>query len=264
MISLKSSREIALMREAGKVVAQALDLARQMVRPGVKTIEIDRAVEDFFAQQGVVPLFKGVPGKVPFPAVICISINEQVVHGIPGDRVIEAGDIVSIDTGCKLNGWCGDSATTIPVEPIGPDVRRLLDVAEESLNIAIREVGQQRRWSQVARIMEEYVKKEGFSLVEKFVGHGIGREMHEEPQVPNFVGPDLLKNDFWLEEGLTLAIEPMVNMGTKQVRLLKDHWTVVTRDNKPSAHFEHAVAITADGPLVLTALDGAAQPARSS
>ena len=129
---------------------------------------------------------------------------------------------------------------------------------DEALNIAIREMGRQRRWSQVAQIMEEYVTGHGFSLVEKFVGHGIGREMHEEPQVPNFVGPELLKNDFWLEEGLVLAVEPMVNLGTKHVRVLGDHWTVVTRDRKPSAHFEHTVAVTADGPQILTALDGAA------
>lgn len=255
MIQLKSSREIALMREAGKVVAKAHALVREMVRPGVRTIEIDQAVEALFAEHGATPLFKGVPGRVPFPAVICISINEEVVHGIPSDRVIREGDIVSVDTGCRLDGWCGDAAATLAVGEVDPKVRRLLDVTQEALNLAIRAMENKRRWSEVAGALENYVKGEGFTLVEKFVGHGIGREMHEDPQVPNFVSSDLTKHDFWLEEGLVLAIEPMVNMGTKQVRVLDDYWTVATRDNLPSAHFEHTVAVTAEGPLVLTCLD---------
>lgn len=257
MIQLKSPREIELMRAAGKVVAKAHALVREMIRPGIKTIEIDRAVEALFAEHGATPLFKGVPGRVPYPAVICISINEEVVHGIPGQREIREGDIVSVDTGCRLNGWCGDAATTLAVGQVDAAVQRLLDVAEEALQIAIREMGSKRRWSEVAGVMEAYVKGAGFSLVEKFVGHGIGREMHEDPQVPNFVSSDLLKHDFWLEEGLVLAVEPMVNMGTKQVRVLDDHWTVATRDNRPSAHFEHTIAVTAEGPRVLTALENA-------
>lgn len=255
MIQLKSSREVALMRKAGKVVAKAHALVREMVRPGVRTIEIDQAVEALFTEHGATPLFKGVPGHVPFPAVICISINEEVVHGIPSDRVIREGDIVSVDTGCRLDGWCGDAAATLAVGEVDPKVRRLLDVTQETLNLAIREMQSKRRWSGVAAAMENYVKGKGFTLVEKFVGHGIGREMHEDPQVPNFVSSDLAKHDFWLEEGLVLAVEPMVNMGTKQVRVLDDHWTVATRDNLPSAHFEHTVAVTAEGPLVLTCLD---------
>jgi methionyl aminopeptidase len=184
--------------------------------------------------------------------VCCISINEQVVHGIPGPRRLERGDIVKIDTGCRLNGWCGDSAWTYAVGEIDPVKRRLMDIGEANLNLAIREVGRCKRWSEVARFMEQHVRQAGFSVVEQFVGHGIGREMHEDPQVPNFVSAQLKRHDFRLEPGLVLAIEPMVNAGTKNVRVLKDHWTVETKDKKPSVHFEHTVALTAAGPEILT------------
>lgn len=260
MVTLKSAREFAAMRRAGLVVHDTLDLVRRMTVPGRKTIEIDQAAEAFYRQAGAIPLFKGVPhpkGKArPFPGVICISVNEQVVHGIPGSRVIAEGDIVSVDTGCKLEGWCADAATTIAVGKVHPLVKRLVEATERTLEIAIEEMGRQRRWSQVAQKMQDYVRSQGFHVVEQYVGHGIGREMHEEPQVPNFVSRALLKNDFWLEEGLVLAIEPMVNMGTKVVRELSDRWTVETKDRRPSAHFEHTVAVTREGPLVLTAAPG--------
>ena len=252
MITLKSRREIELMRHAGRLVAEAHQLVRGMVEPGVTTGEIDAAVERLFAEQGAKPLFKGVPGKVPFPAVTCISVNQQVVHGIPGDRKIHGGDIVSVDTGCKVAGWCGDAAWTYPVGDVDPEKARLLEIGRESLFVAIREVGRQKRWSQVAALMEKTVKEAGFSMVEEFVGHGIGQEMHEDPQVPHYVGKKLREQDFALEPGLVLAIEPMVNAGKKRVRVLRDHWTVETVDGKPSVHFEHTVALTADGPLILT------------
>ena len=255
MIILKSQREIGLMREAGKVVAEALAKVRELAVPGARTIDVDRAVAEIFQKYGAVSLFKGVQngrGKPPFPGNVCASINEQVVHGIPSDRRLKEGDILSVDTGCRLNGWCADAATTVAVGRVNPDVQRLLNVTQETLNIAIREMGRQRKWSHVATILEGFVHSHGYTLVEKFVGHGIGRDMHEEPQVPNFVSKQLLKNDFWIEEGLVLAIEPMVNVGTKDVRVLGDHWTVETKDRRLSAHFEHTVAITASGPQILT------------
>jgi methionyl aminopeptidase len=244
------------MREAGRLVATAHRVIRSMVEPGVTTAQIDEAVERLFGKHGATPLFKGVPnstpGKSDFPSVCCISVNEQIVHGIPGDRRLEAGDIVKVDTGCRLNGWCGDSAWTYAVGEIDPLKRRLMQIGEENLYLAIRETGRKKRWSEVADVMERHVRQAGFSVVEQFVGHGIGREMHEDPQVPNFLSSQLKRHDFRLEPGLVVAIEPMVNAGTKHVRVLKDHWTVETKDRKPSVHFEHTVAITADGPDILT------------
>lgn len=242
------------MRKAGLVVWQALQMAGSMVRPGVTTGEIDAAVEAYFQKQNAIPLFKGVPGRVPFPAVCCISVNEEVVHGIPGPRRLAEGDVVSIDTGCKLNGWCGDSAVTFAVGRIAPEVQQLLHVTQRTLELAIELMGKKSWWSEVAVEMEAYVKGQGFSVVENFVGHGIGREMHEDPQVPNFVNNHFRRNgDFRLVPGLVLAVEPMVNMGTKRVQTGTDHWTQITTDRRPSAHFEHTIAITAQGPLVLTA-----------
>jgi methionyl aminopeptidase len=251
---LRSAREISQMRKAGLLVWRSLKLAESLIRPGVTTGEIDARIEAFFAEHDAQPLFKGVPGKVPFPAVTCISINEEVVHGIPGKRPLREGDIVSIDTGCKLHGWCGDAAYTFGVGRVSPEVQRLLDVTRQTLQIAVDEVARRAWWSEVAERMERYVKSQGFSVVESFVGHGIGREMHEEPQVPNFVNNHFRRNgDFRLVPGLVLAIEPMVNMGTKRVRTMSDHWTQVTIDGRPSAHFEHTVALTDLGPYVLTA-----------
>jgi methionyl aminopeptidase len=241
------------MRKAGLLVFQAHEIAAALVRPGVTTGEIDAAVEKFFLEKNAIPLFKGVPGKVPFPAVTCISVNDEVVHGIPGKRVLREGDVVSIDTGCKFEGWCGDSAVTHPVGKIDPEVQRLLDVTRGVLELAIELMGQKSRWSEVAAEMGKFVRDAGFSVVESFVGHGIGREMHEDPQVPNFVSAQLRRNgDFSLEPGLVIAVEPMVNMGTKHVKSLPDFWTQATQDARPSAHFEHTIAITDDGPWVLT------------
>lgn len=251
---LRSTREIAQMRRAGLLVWQALQQAAAMVRPGVTTGEIDAAVEEFFRQKKAVPLFKGVPGRVPFPAVTCMSINEEVVHGIPGPRKLVEGDILSIDTGCKLNGWCGDSAVTLPVGQVAPDVRKLMDVTRGALDLAIQRMATASYWSEVAAEMETFVKDHGFFVVEAFVGHGIGREMHEDPQVPNYVSNTLGRGgDFRLVPGLVIAVEPMVNMGTKRVRPRPDHWTQATADGRASAHFEHTIAVTEAGPAVLTA-----------
>lgn len=218
------------MRKAGLLVWKAHQIAAELVRPGVTTGEIDAAVEQFFSEHKAIPLFKGVPGKVPFPAVTCISVNEEVVHGIPGKRVLREGDVVSIDTGCKFEGWCGDSAVTHPVGKIHPDVQRLLDVTRGVLELAIELMGKRSRWSEVASEMGTFVRDAGFAVVESFVGHGIGREMHEDPQVPNFVSAQLRRNgDFNLEPGLVIAVEPMVNMGSKHVKSMPDFWTQSVR-----------------------------------
>ena len=256
-IELKSKREIGLMRKSGLAVWQAHQIASKMVRPGATTAEIDRAVEEHFDRLGAIPLFKNYPNSVrnkrPFPAVCCMSVNEAVVHGIPTDRPLEEGDVLSMDTGCRLNGWCGDAAVTHPVGEISPEVRRLLDVTQGVLNLAIELMGEKKRWSQVAEQMALYVADHGYSTVECFVGHGIGRDMHEDPQVPNFPSRSLRgTGDFRLEPGLVIAVEPMVNMGKKKVKMLKDQWTQVTTDGLPSAHFEHTIAVTEDGPRVLT------------
>jgi methionyl aminopeptidase len=247
------------MRKAGLLVWETFDMVRKMTKPGVATIEIDQAIEDFYRRHNAEPLFKFYPnstdGGPPFPNVTCISINREVVHGIPGRRKLVEGDIVSIDTGCKYNGWCGDAAATLPVGKVSPEVRRLLDVTRDVLHLAIQRMGQRRWWSEVAEEMQTFVRKAGFSVVEDFVGHGIGRTMHEEPQVPNFVkrGYRRGRNDFRLVPGRVIAIEPMVNMGTREVKVQPDQWTQSTADGKPSAHFEHTVAITEAGPVVLTA-----------
>jgi methionyl aminopeptidase len=254
VINLRSPREIALMRRSGLLVWQAHQVARELVRPGATTAEIDLAIERFFAEHNAVPLFKGVPGTVPFPAVTCISVNEEVVHGIPGPRRLVEGDVVSLDTGCKLDGWCGDAAVTRAVGRVRPEIQRLLDVTKATLDLSIELMKVKTRWSQVADEMEKYVHDNGFFVVETFVGHGVGREMHEEPQVPNFCSKQFRKQgDFDLRPGLVIAIEPMVNMGTGKVKGLSDHWTQVTKDGRPSAHFEHTVAMTKDGPIRLTA-----------
>jgi methionyl aminopeptidase len=251
---LRSSREIALMRRAGLLVWKAHQIASALVRPGVTTGEIDAAVARLFEQHGAVPLFKGVPGKVPFPAVTCISVNEEVVHGIPGERKLIEGDIVSIDTGAKLHGWCGDAAVTHAVGKIDDEKKRLLAVTKGTLDLALELMGRKSMWSQVAEEMEKYVRDAGFSVVECFVGHGVGRSMHEDPQVPNFTNSAFQRNgDFRLEPGLVVAVEPMVNVGTKHVKVKSDHWTQVTRDGRPSAHFEHTIAMTNEGPWALTA-----------
>ena len=256
---LKSAREIDRMRKAGLYVWHALQIAEKIIRPGISTGEIDARIEQFYNDHHVIPLFKGVPGEVPFPAVTCISVNEQVVHGIPGNRVLLEGDIVGIDTGCKVldtgsssKGWCGDSARTFAVGEIAAVQRRLMNVTEGMLNIAIAEMGTAKYWSAVARKMQILAHSNGFSVIDELVGHGIGREMHESPQVPNYVSPKTQKNDFNLVPGIVLAVEPMVNVGTKNIRTLRDHWTIVTADRKPSAHFEHTLALTSSGVRVLT------------
>jgi len=255
MIVLKSRREIAKMREAGKLVAEAHAIARDMVRPGITTLEIDTAIEALFDKHDATPLFKGFPGEVPFPAVTCMSRNEEIVHGIPSHIELQPGDILSVDTGCRLNGWCGDSAWTYAVGEIDEESQRLMEIGEQCLAVAIQQLEQCSQWSEVARAIMATAHGAGFSLVEQFVGHGIGRDMHEPPQVPNFTSEDSGYEDFEIKPGLVLAIEPMVNAGGIDFRILDDKWTAVTKDGKRSVHFEHTVALTKNGAELLTKLD---------
>lgn len=253
MLNRRSMREINLMREAGRLVGQAHQAVTAAVCPGATTRQLDAIVEGIFQQAGAIPLFKDYPGPVPFPAVTCTSVNEAVVHGIPDDRPLQPGDIVSVDTGCKINGWCGDAAVTHAIGDVPPRVSQLLDITRGALDLAIQLLDNKGRWSEVAAEMQEFVEGAGFSVVKKFVGHGIGREMHEAPQVPNYVSPSFReKGDFQLKTGLVLAIEPMVCAGHDKVRCLDDHWTQVTVDGQYAAHFEHTVALTPDGPEILT------------
>ena len=241
------------MRKAGLLTWSAHELIRKIIRAGMTTRELDTEVENLFKRNLAVGMFKGVPGRVPYPNVTCISINEQVVHGIPGDRVIQDGDLVSVDLGCKIDGWCGDSAYSSLVGNVSPEATKLVKVTRETLYLAIEKLKTARYWSEVAREMQKHVRENGFSVVESFVGHGIGRNMHEARQVPNYVYEEFLRSeDFQIKPGLVIAIEPMVNLGGKRVKQLSDYWTIVTSDGKLSAHEEHTVAMLSTGPLVLT------------
>jgi methionyl aminopeptidase len=255
-IELKTPQQIERMRRAGRIVRRVLDRLGEMIVPGVTTEQLDAEADRLCRSQGAECLFKGVPGRGgagPFPGSICASVNEEVVHGIPSaDRVVRDGQIVSIDFGVRLDGWCGDAAETFVVGRVDEEVQRLVDVTRNCLALALRMARPQRYWSEVAAAMQEYVESEGFSVVREFVGHGIGRAMHEDPKVPNFVSRELQVNDILLQPGLVLAVEPMVNMGSPGVEYAPDGWTVVTADRLPSAHFEHTIAITAAGPDVLT------------
>jgi methionyl aminopeptidase len=254
-IKLKTPEEIEKMRRAGRLVHEVLRHLGEKIAPGVTTQELSDEAERLTLEAGAECLFKGVPGRHgagPFPGAACISINEQVVHGIPSARQVADGDIVSVDFGVRLDGWCGDAADTFLVGDVPEPVRRLVGVTRNSLALVLRMARAGQKWSTVARAMQEYIEGEGFSVVREFVGHGIGTEMHEEPKVPNFVSPELEVRDILLTEGMVLAVEPMVNLGTPRVELLADRWTVVTRDRRPSAHYEHSIAIRADGADVLT------------
>jgi methionyl aminopeptidase len=255
-ITLRSQREIELMRKAGAVVADVLLKLKEIAEPGITTAWLDRVALQMAAEAGAEALFKGVRSpvaRIPFPGAICASINEQVVHGIPSeDAKLKNGDILSIDFGVRLNGYCADAAITIAIGGISEDRRKLMTTTKRVLDIAIEKSTPAVRWSQVAAEMQRCAESAGFSVVKDFVGHGIGRQMHEEPRVPNFVSNELLANDIVLVEGMVLAVEPMINAGSSAVRTLKNGWTVVTRDGKSSAHFEHTIVILENGCEVLT------------
>ena len=255
-ITLRSRREIELMRKAGAVVADVLLKLKEIAEPGTTTAWLDSVALQMTADAGAEALFKGVRSpvaRIPFPGAICASINEQVVHGIPSeDAKLKNGDILSIDFGVRLNGYCADAAVTIAIGEISENRRKLMDVTKSVLGIAIEKSAPAVKWSQVATEMQRYAESAGFSVVKDFVGHGIGKKMHEEPRVPNFVSDELLANDIVLAKGMVLAVEPMINSGTSAVKTLKNGWTVVTRDGKSSAHFEHTIVILENGCEVLT------------
>jgi methionyl aminopeptidase len=261
MIQIKSAEEIALMREAGLVVARTLGRLVEAVRPGMTTRQLDAIAEESIRDEGALPSFLGYHG---FPGHICTSINDEIVHGIPSDTaVIRDGDVLSIDCGAIVSGFHGDSAVTVPVGQVSADRLELLRVTEESLwhGMAAARLG--GRLIDISRGVETYIRSQphpsggDWGIVEEYVGHGIGTEMHQEPQVHNFVGARAPRGPR-LEPGLALAVEPMVNLGTRQTKVLDDGWTVITRDGSPSAHFEHTFTLTEHGPWVLTALDGGA------
>lgn len=242
------------MRRAGIVVWLAHQRVAQMVGPGVSTAEINQAVRQTFLDYQATPLFLNYPpgGARPFPAETCVSVNEQVVHGIPGARRLKAGDIVSVDTGCRIDGWCGDAAVTHAIGKIDPATETLLARTRAMLDTAIEALKTAERWSDVTPVMQAIALESGLGIVETMVGHGIGTQLHEAPEVPNYFDP-AWKNDFRVRPGLVIAVEPMVNLGTKEVRTGKDGWTIVTADRRYSAHFEHTIALTQDGPVRLTA-----------
>jgi len=246
-IVCKSASEIEKMRRAGRVVRQVLEAVRDAVAPGRSTMDLERVAEKKIRDLGAKPAFKGY---YDYPAVLCTSINNEIVHGIPSEeRVLKPGDIVSIDTGVVLDGYYGDSAITVPVGELKPELQKLLDVTRESLEHGIEAARVGNTVGDVGAAVQEVVEKNGFSVVREFVGHGIGTKLHEDPQVPNFgkrgYGPKL-------RDGMVLAIEPMVNMGRPETRLLDDKWTAVTQDGSYSAHFEHCIAVTRNGPVILT------------
>ena len=244
-IRIKSPREIEKMRRAGQAASEILEKVGEFIRPGVLTREVDRYAADLIAEAGCRSAFLNYR---KFPGNICISINEEVVHGIGGARAIQYGDIVKLDIGVFKDGWAGDNAKTVPVGIIDPETPRLLEVTQRALALAIPKARQGNRLHEVSCTIENYVVQNGFSVVREFVGHGVGRELHEEPQVPNYKSGANPK----LKAGMTLAIEPMVNRGRADVKVLGDGWTVVTADGQPSAHFEHTVLITTGEPEILT------------
>lgn len=246
-IHIKSPDDIQIMREANQIVAETLTMLKGVVEPGMTTWDLDKLAEDNCIKHKAQPAFKGYRG---FPGCLCVSINEEVVHGIPSrKRKVKKGDIVSVDFGVLFKGFYGDSALTLPVGKINQEATRLIQVTEESLGKGIEQVVIGNRIADVSKAIQEFVEGHDFSIVRKFVGHGIGKMLHEAPEIPNFFQGERTAR---LLPGMVLAIEPMVNVGTHKVKVLRDGWTVITNDNKPSAHFEHSVAVTENGPLILS------------
>jgi methionyl aminopeptidase len=246
MINLKSKREIELMRDASRIVAIILEELRLHCKAGVSTLELDRLAEERIRQNGAEPAFKGYRG---YPRTLCTSINHQVVHGIPGNIELENGDIIGLDFGVLYKGYYGDAAVTVPIGNIDPATKKLVRVTEECLYLGIEQMVPENHLTDLSRAIQTHAEANGFSVVKEFGGHGIGKQLHEDPMVLNYVSNG---RGIRLRPGLVLAVEPMVNLGTDQVQILSDGWTVVTLDGKPSAHFEHTVAITENGPEILT------------
>lgn len=255
MITLKSAEELKLMREANRIVAEALEEMREFTKPGITTADLEVIAEEKIRKTGAKSAFLGYPGpKGPFPSVLCASVNDEVVHGIPSrKRVLKEGDIVSLDFGVIWKGYFGDAALTVPVGKISEEAKALLETTEKALMAGIEKAVEGNRISDISAAIQQTVEAKGFSVVRQFVGHGIGRRMHEEPQIPNFVDGTMIGRPR-LKVGMVLAIEPMVNAGSWAVKVLDDGWTAVTEDGSLSAHFEHTVAVTADGPELLSVI----------
>jgi methionyl aminopeptidase len=251
-VVIKSSEEIEIMRFAGSINAKALDTVRKMVRPGRTTAELDRAAEEVIRDHNGVPTFKGYPGPYPYPATLTVSINEELVHGIPGKRALKVGDIVSVDCGTTYKGFVADSAFTVGVGEISKEAHKLLDVTEKALDKGILKMHAGNRVGDISAAIQEYVEEFGYHVPREYSGHGVGRQMHEAPQVPNYgkAGRGMV-----LRSGMTLAVEPMLLVGTYQTRVLKDQWTVISADGSLTAHHEHTIAVTKDGPKILTLLN---------
>ncbi len=257
MISIKSKMELETMSKAGEIVANALRLIEEAVKPGITTKELDNIAEAYILSQNAAPTFKGVKcgikGGIDFPAAICVSVNDEVIHGIPSLRELKNGDIISVDIGAGFNGFHGDAARTFPVGKVSEEALRLIKITEQSFYEGIRKAVKGNRVADISKAVQQYVEQNGYSVVRDYVGHGIGRELWEPPQIPNYVtkerGPRL-------EPGMTIAVEPMVNQGVFDVRPLKNKWTVVTADGKLSAHYENTIAITDDEPFIMTKLRG--------
>jgi methionyl aminopeptidase len=254
-IVIKTRREIEMMRRAGQIGCEILGKMKQAAMAGVTTGELNELARVELAKHNAIGLSKNYPTYKPgegFPAETCISVNEEVVHGIPGNRQLREGDVVTLDLALSVGGYCCDTAITVAIGKVTPAVQKLIDVTREALVLAVNNMKPGRKWSDIARLMQHRVESNGFSVVREFVGHGIGRSMHEDPKVANFVTAEQLRGDFKLRPGMTLAVEPMVVMGRRDVVLLDDQWTVVTEDKMPAAHFEHTVAVTETGVDILT------------
>ncbi len=245
-IPIKSEKDLEMLRKSGRILAKVLKKMQAAVKPGVSTAQINQIAEELIYRENAISAFKGYRG---FPANICASINEEVIHGIPGDRELKEGDIISLDLGINYEGYFSDAALTLPVGSINPQKRKLIEVAKKALELGIKQARAENYLSDISHNIQNYVEKNGFSVIREFVGHGIGVSLHEEPEIPNFGRPHqgpVIRN------GMVFAIEPMVNMGTWEVRILENGWTAVSKDGLPSAHFEHTVAITENGPEILT------------
>ncbi len=254
-IIIKSKREVEMMRRAGQVANQIIRKMHAAVRPGVTTAELNQIAKIEFQKLGAISMCKNYPTYKPsegYPAETCISVNEEIVHGIPGPRRLKEGDVVTLDVTPSFEGYCADTAITVPVGQISPDVQKLLDVTRDVMNMAIGLIKPGKLWSEIARLIQYNVEQAGFNVVREFVGHGLGKRMHEDPKVPNFVTAEQLRSDFKLRPGMTLAIEPMVVMGDREVLQLDDAWTIVSADRSYAAHFEHTIAVTETGADILT------------
>lgn len=248
-IVIKSQAELALMREAGRVNALALATVREMIRPGVATADLDAAAEELIRKHGGIPVFKGYPGAYPFPATLCVSVNEELVHGFPSKRRLKEGDIVSVDCGTLLEGYVGDAAFTVGVGEVSAQAQRLLDVTQHALEIGISQMRSGNRTGDISAAIQSYVESNGFHVTREYTGHGVGQQMHEGPQVPNYGTPG---RGVVLRPGMTIALEPMVLVGTARTRVMPDQWTVISADGSLTAHFEHTVAVTEADPWILT------------